>query len=126
LQAPQAVELAASASAQSVKAGVPVVLHAQRQTQGSWKRIPSRDLAPDQCWMAAVPPTKEPEVADNVLWREEPASAAKFSIDFRPDRTRSVTLSEAGLYTFTPSTSVWCELGRSVRAEPFQITVTPP
>lgn len=126
LDALQSIELDAFAAAQTVRPGTPVVLHARRTTQGTWRRIRSRDLMPKQCWMARVPPPEEPEVADNVHWRVEPANTATFNVDFRPDHTRTVTLSEPGLYTFTPSTGAWCEPGRQVLATPFRITVQGP
>jgi hypothetical protein len=126
LQAPQAVELATSASARRVKPDTPVVLHATRQTRGTWKQILSSDLAPDQCWMAAIPPTDEPEVADNVLWRVEPALGVTFNTDFRPGRTREVTMAAPGIYTFVASTGALCEPGRSVSAAAIQVTVEAP
>lgn len=126
LEAPQSVELSASASAQTIKMGTSVVLHAQRKTQGVWKRIASKDLKSDQCWIAAEPPTEEREVADNVLWRAEPASAAKFNTDFRPDRTREVTFAEPGVYILMSSTGAWCELGRQESAAPITVTVAKP
>jgi hypothetical protein len=126
LEAPQSVELAASASVQTVNMGTPVVLHARRTTQGVWKRIPAKDLRPEQCWMAATPPTEEPEAADNVKWTVEPASAAKLNIDFRADRTRELTLAEEGVYTIMASTGAWCEPGRLVRAAPIRLTVERP
>ena len=126
LQAPQSVELTASASNIRVKSGTPFVLHATRKTQGDWKQIPSRDLASDQCWMAAVPKAEEPEVADNVLWRVEPALGVQFNADFRPNRTREVTVVHPGTYTFRASNGVWCEPGRTVSAAPFQVTVDAP
>lgn len=88
-------------------------------------RIKSRDLAPGQCWMAAVPPLEEPEVADNVHWVATPASAARFNVDFRPNRTRELTFTEPGHYTLSPSTGAWCEPGRVVHAEPIRIVVEP-
>lgn len=123
LEAPQAVELAASASARSVGVDEPVVLHAERSTSGSWTRIRSRELKPDQCWMAALPPQREPAVADNLHWIVEPGGAASFNTDFRPDHTRTVVLSKPGIYTLTPSTAVWCEPGRAVAATPLRIEV---
>jgi len=123
LQAPQSVELAASASAQVAKVGEPLVLRATRRTRGTWTLIKSRDLAPGQCWTAAIPPLDEHEVADNVHWIATPASAAKFNTDFRPNRTREVTFSEPGNYTLSPSTGAWCEPGRVVLAEPIHLVV---
>jgi len=126
LEAPQSIELAASASAQTVKMGMPVVLHARRKTQGVWKRIPSKELKPEQCWIAAPPPTEELEVADNVRWRAEPAGAARFNIDFRSDRTREVNFAAPGVYTFVSSTGAWCEPSRQQSAAPVRVTVEPP
>ena len=103
LEAPQTVELAASASSRSVGTGTPVVLYAERTTEGSWSRIPYRELKPDQCWMAAIPPQREAAVADNLHWIVEPANVATFNTDFRSDHTRTVVLSKQGIYTFTPS-----------------------
>lgn len=123
LEAPQTVELAASASSRSVGIGTPVVLYAERTTEGSWSRIPYRELKPDQCWMAAIPPQREAAVADNLHWIVEPANVATFNTDFRSDHTRTVVLSKQGIYTFTPSTAVWCEAGRSVAATPLRIEV---
>jgi hypothetical protein len=123
LQAPQSIELAASASHQTAKVGEPVVLHAARTTQGVWRQIQAKDLAADQCWMVAVPPVKEPEVADNVLWRVEPASGVRFNTDFRRNRTREVTIDRPGTYTLRASTGAWCELGRTVVATPVQLSV---
>lgn len=79
---------------------------------------------PGQCWMAALPPEQEAEVADNLHWVVEPEGAAKFNIDFRPDHTRTVALSREGIFTLTPSTAVWCEPGRSVAASPVRVEVT--
>lgn len=121
LEAPQTVELAASASARSIAVGEPVVLYAERRTKGSWTRIPSKELKPDQCWMAALPPEQEAAVADNLHWIAEPAGAAMFNTGFRPDRTRTVVLSKPGAVKLTPSTSVWCEPGRSVPASPLLV-----
>ncbi len=126
LEASQSVQLAASASVQAVKMGTPFVLHARRTTQGVWKRIPAKDLRPEQCWMAKTPPTEEPEVADNIFWTVEPAGAAELNIDFRADRTRELTLAKAGVYTIMASTGAWCEPGRLVRAVPIRLTVERP
>lgn len=122
LEAPQAVELAVSASARSIAVGEPVVLYAERKTKGSWRRIHSRELKPDQCWMAVIPPEQEAAVSDNLRWDVEPGGAAAFNTDFRPDHTRTVVLSKPGVFTFTPSTSVWCE-PRSVTGPPVQVEV---
>jgi hypothetical protein len=124
LNSPQAVELAASASARSVPIGEPVVLFAERRTKGSWRRIPSKELKPGQCWIAALPPEREAEVSDNLHWRVEPEGAAKFNVNVRQDHTRTVVLSKVGVFSFTPSTAVWCEPGRSVSASPLRIEVT--
>ena len=126
LQAPQTVELLASASASNVKAGARFVLHARRTVQGAWQRIESKDLQPDQCWMAVIPPTSEPEVADNLHWRVEPSAAVSFNTDFRPNRTREVSIASPGTYTFTASYGPWCEAGRSVTAPAVTVTVEPP
>jgi hypothetical protein len=124
LNAPQTVRLTASASTLSARAGEPVVLYAERKTQGSWTRIPSKELKPDQCWVAALPPERETAVADNIHWVVEPEGEAVFNIDVRPDHTRTVVLSKPGIFTLTPSTSVWCEPGRSVPASPLRIEAT--
>lgn len=126
LEAPQSIELAASASAQTVKVGAPVVLHAHRKTKGRWQRIPAKDLMAGQCWMTRPPPSEEREVADNVLWRVEPAGTAKFDTGSRADRTREVTFAEPGVYALRPSTGAWCEPGRQVAAAPIQVTVERP
>lgn len=76
--------------------------------------------------MEVLPPTEEREVADNVIWRVEPAGAAKYNIDFRPDRTREVTFTEPDGYTLLSSTGAWCEPGRQVSAAPVQVTVERP
>jgi hypothetical protein len=125
LASPQAVELAASSSVSTAAVGESVVLHAKRSTKGTWKRISSRDLKADQCWMAVVPPEQEEEVADNLHWRVEPTDAARFNTDFRPDHTRIVVPLQSGEIRLTPSTSVWCEPGRSVAAAPLTIKVSP-
>lgn len=124
LEAPQTVELFASASVTTVLAGKPVVLHAQRRTSGLWKRIRMKERAPDQCWVQRPPPQSEPEVADNLHWTVVPEGSARFNIDYRSDRTRLVTLPHAGQFTLTPTTAVWCEQGRSVAAPPIHIEVT--
>ena len=124
LEAPQVVELEASASERRVTTGEALVLHAQRRANGTWKRIPSRELEPDQCWMAAVPPEQETAVADNLHWVVEPAGAATFNTGSRPDRTRTVSLSKPGVYSITPSTDVWCEPGRRVAATALRVEVT--
>jgi hypothetical protein len=126
LDAPQSVELTASASANNVKAGVPFVLHATRRTQGLWTRIESKNLKPDQCWMALIPPTREPEVADNVRWHASPSPGVKFNTDIRPNRTREVTVASPGMYTFTASYEPWCEPGRTVTATPVTVVVVAP
>lgn len=123
LEAPQVVELTASASSPSIAVGEPVVLYAERRTRGSWLRIPSRDLKPGQCWMAALPPEHEAAVSDNLHWRVEPDGAATFNADFRSDHTRTVVLSKPGVFTLTPSTAVWCEPGRTVVTTPLRIEV---
>ena len=123
LEASQSIELEAFAAAATVKQGVPVVLHARRETRGVWRRIPSRDLKPEQCWMGAIPPMEEPEVADNVLWRVKPSSSVKFNIDFRADHTRTATLAEPCVYTFVASTGAWCEPGRQMSAPAFRVIV---
>lgn len=125
LETSQVVELEASASARQVSPGESFVLNAQRKTSGNWRRIASHELMPGQCWMAALPPEREKEVADNLHWVVEPQGAATFNIDFRPDHTRAVSISKEGVFTFTPSTAVWCEPGRSVSAPPIRIEVTP-
>jgi hypothetical protein len=106
-----------------VFAGDPIVLHVERRTQGTWKRIRNKQRAPDQCWMARPPPEAEPEVADNVLWRVEPGGTARFNTDFRADRTRELVLSAPGRFTVSASTGGWCEPGRSFAAPPIQIDV---
>ena len=124
LNVPQTVRLAASASTLSAPVGEPVVLYAERKTEGSWTRIPSKELKPDQCWVAALPPEREAAVADNLHWLVEPQGAAVFNIDVRSDHTRTVVLSKSGAFTLTPSTSVWCEPGRSVSASALRIEAT--
>jgi hypothetical protein len=124
LNAPQTVGLTASASTLSARVGEPVVLYAERKTQGSWTRIPSKELKPHQCWVAALPPEREAAVADNIHWIVEPEGGAVFNIDVRPDHTRTVVLSKPGVFTLTPGTSVWCEPGRSVPASPLRIEAT--
>lgn len=124
LEAPQRVELVASASSGKVRVGQAVVLTAQRRTRGTWKRIAWRELKEDQCWMAAIPPERETEVADNLHWVVEPQGAATFNTDSRPDRTREVALSREGVFSFRSSTAVWCEPGRSVYAPSIRIEVT--
>jgi hypothetical protein len=123
LEAPQTVLLTASASSTRVRAGESVVLHVTRRTKGLWKRIPSSERAPDQCWMTQPPPEIEEEVADNVHWDVTPTGSARFSIDFRADHTRLVFLDTAGQITLTPSTVLWCEPGRAVPAQVLQIEV---
>jgi len=126
LQAPQSVELSASASASTVTAGTPFVLHGSRTSHGVWKRIESKDLLPDQCWIAEIPPENEPEVADNLLWRVKPADGVKFNTDFRTNRTREVTVSNPGTYTFVSSSGPWCERGRTITAAPFTVNAFKP
>ena len=123
LEAPQSIDVVASASARAVGVGEVIVLTAQRTTRGTWKRIASRDLKPDQCWMAALPPEHEAAVADNLHWVVDPQGAATFNTDFRPDHARTVVLSKEGVFTFTASTAVWCE-PRAVSAPPFHVEVT--
>jgi hypothetical protein len=124
LEAPQSVELAASASAGKVRVGQAVVLTAQRSTRGTWTRIPWRELKEDQCWMAAIPPESETAVADNLHWVVEPQGAASFNTDSRPDHTREAVFSKEGVVSFSSSTAVWCEPGRSVSAPPIRVEVT--
>ncbi len=124
VEAPQAVSLAASASSTSVSAEESVVLFVQRRTSGVWKQIPNKSRTPDQCWMQRPPPEFENEVADNVRWTVQPEGVARFNTDFRANHTRQVTFSQAGVFTLTPSTAVWCEAGRSVAAQPVRIEVT--
>lgn len=122
LEAPQSVSLVAYASAARVFAGEPIVLHVQRRTSGVWKRIPMKSRAPDQCWMRRPPPESENEVADNVRWTVNPEGIARFNIDFRSDHTRQVWFSQAGKFTLTPSTAVWCER-RSIAGPAVEIEV---
>ena len=124
LEAPQKVELAASASSSRINAGDTAVLHVQRWTAGVWKRIRMRELSPGRCWMRRPPPKFEAEVADNVNWQVAPTTSARFSA-FRPDHTRLVLLPDTGVFTLTASTSVWCEPGRSVAEQSLKIQVTP-
>ena len=123
LEAPQAVELAISTSADKVRVDQPFVLKAERRTRGRWKRIAMRQRSPESCYMRRVPPEFEPEVADNLRWHVSPEGAARFNIDNRPDHTRLVVISRPGQYTLTASTSVWCERNRSVMAPAIQIEV---
>jgi hypothetical protein len=123
LQAPQSIELATSASASAVNVGGSLVLHARRTTSGVWKRIESKTLQSDQCWMAVVPPTNEPEVADNLLWRVEPSTGVTFNTNLRANRTREVTIDQPGTYTFSATTGAWCEAGRTVAAQSFTVVV---
>jgi hypothetical protein len=123
LEAPQSIAIMASASATKAIAGEPIVLHVERRTAGRWQRIRNKDRAPEQCWMARIPPETEPEVADNVLWRVEPEGTARFNTDFRADHTRQLVLSMPGRFTLTASSGAWCEPGRAVAAAPIQIEI---
>lgn len=123
-EAPQAVTLTASASARQIRVGDAVVLHVERRTTGVWRRMASKDLQADQCWMAAVPPEHEPEVADNVHWIVDPPGAATFNTGFRSDHTRTVVLSGEGRFALSARTTLWCEPGRSVTAPPVVVDAT--
>jgi len=125
LEFPQTVVLTTTASPLRVHIGDKVVLSAQRVTKGIWKRIPSKLLTPEQCWMAAIPPERESEVADNLHWVVNQSDSAKYNTDFRPDHTRAVTMSAAGMFSFSASTSIWCEPGRTITAPPLRVEVVP-
>jgi hypothetical protein len=124
LMSPQTVEVAASASATKILRGRSAVLHATRRTAGQWRRIPRSELRPDQCWMQQIPPQSEDEVADNLHWSVAPAGPARFNLDFRSDHTRLVILPDAGEFTLTPTSGVWCEPGRSVTGSAIRIEVS--
>ena len=124
LEAPQTVELTASASSNRVRAGESLVLHVERKTKGLWKRIPMSERAPDQCWMERPPPEFEAEVADNVRWDVTPPGSVRFNIDIREDHTRLVFMDSVGQFTLTPSTALWCEPGRAVTGQSLRVEVS--
>jgi hypothetical protein len=73
--------------------------------------------------MGRPPPAHEPEVADNLRWEAAPAGQAKFNLEYRPDHTREVVFSEAGMFTLESSSAVWCRPGKTVRGAPITIKV---
>ena len=123
LDAPQSVAISASSSLTKIQPGDEVVLHVRRSTTGRWRKIPMKERTKDQCRMVRVPPMSEDEVADNVRWTISPETSPRFNLEFRADHTRSLVLSEPGIYSLSASTGVWCEPGRSVTASPIGIEV---
>jgi hypothetical protein len=118
---PVEVELLVSASATEVKAGAPVVLHAERYYRAQWKQVDKSSLPERQCWVGRPPPDHEPEVADNLDWKSSPGEPARFNTIYRQDRSREVVFSKAGSYVLNATSVVYC--GDPVRAKPITITV---
>jgi hypothetical protein len=123
LEEPQSVALTASASAQSVRMGEAVVLHAQRTTTGKWKQVPLESVTRGQCWVYQPPVESGLEVADAIEWDVYPDGAVLFRAEYRMDHTRVVTTDMQGTIKLTPRSTVKCEPDRVVEGAPIQIEV---
>ena len=121
--APPQVDVSVSVSLTNVTVGQPVVLFAQRQSRGEWKRVARDSLAKEQCWVARPPPDREAAVADNLHWQVSPSGVANFNLGMRPDRSREVVFSKAGTYVLHASSAIWCGAPEGARANPVTITV---
>lgn len=124
LEAPQSVELIASASASQVKQGETVVLHVERRTTGKWKQVARDQLAPGQCWVYRPPVEVEPEVANSVQWEVLPENAVRLHAEFQMDQTRVATMAAKGTITLTPISPVKCEEERRVAGPSIEIEVS--
>ena len=123
LDAPQTVQLTATASATKVKRGEQVVLHVEQRTTGPWKQIPRGELAQGQCWVYRPPVEVEPEVAHSVQWEVVPENSVEFHQEYQLDKSRVATMMASGKVTLTPITKVKCEEGRTVYGTPVEIEV---
>jgi hypothetical protein len=124
LEAPQSVELIASASASQVKQGETVVLHVERRTTGKWKQVARDQLTPGQCWVYRPPVEVEPEVANSVQWEVLPENAVRLHAEFQMDQTRVATMAAKGTITLTPISPVKCEEERRVAGPSIEIEVS--
>lgn len=124
LDAPQSVELIASASASQVKQGETVVLHVERRTTGKWKQVARDQLTPGQCWVYRPPVQVEPEVANSVQWEVLPENAVRLHAEFQMDQTRVATMAAKGTITLTPISPVKCEEERRVAGPSIEIEVS--
>ena len=120
---PPQVDLSVSVSLTNVTVGQPVVLFAQRQSRGEWKRVARNSLAKEQCRVVRPPPDREAAVADNLHWQVLPGGAASFNLGMRPNRTREVVFSKAGTYVLQASSAIWCGAPEGARANLVTITV---
>lgn len=124
LEAPQTIELKATASASKVQLGDKVVLHVERQTTGKWQRVSRSDLKPGQCWVYRPPASVEAEVAQNLQWTVEPEGAVEFHTEYQMDQSRPATMSTKGTIKLTPVSKVTCEEGRMVEGAAVEIEVS--
>ena len=124
LEAPQSVELIASASASEVKQGETVVLHVERRTTGKWKQVARDQLTPGQCWVYRPPVEVEAEVANSVQWEVLPENAVRLHAEFQMDQTRVATMAAKGTITLTPISPVKCEEERRVAGPSIDIEVS--
>jgi len=123
LEAPQEVQLTATASTPKVKQGETVVLHVEQRATGQWKQIPRNELTPGQCWVYRPPVEVESEVAHNVQWEVIPEGAVEFHSEYQLDKSRVATMKAPGKITLTPIGKVQCEEGRAVYGTPVEIEV---
>ncbi len=124
LDGPQQVTLTTSASAQKVRQGESVQLHAELRANGNWKQIPMDQVTRGQCWVYHPPAEVEPEVADSVEWEVAPDGAVAFRPEFRLDHKRVITMDTRGTIRLRPKINVKCEPDRQVEGPPIVIEVT--
>lgn len=108
-----AVEISLPAEA---RAGEWVTLSAQRRA-GPWKRVPRADAPAGVVPFKRPPPQFEAEVADNLHWITEPASA-RFDIPNGTSHVRKVRFDEPGTY------QVWARNAYPTDAKSNVVTVT--
>lgn len=120
---PPEVTLFARASDIEATAGTALVLYAERQYRGQWKRVERKALPDGQCWVVRPPPERESEVADNLHWQVTPQESVHFNTGMRSNHTREVTFERAGTYVLSATTAVWCGPVGGVTAAPITINV---
>jgi hypothetical protein len=84
-------------SAQSLRAGAPLTLHAERRT-GPWRLVARDSAMLTNCWWVRPPLAEEREVASSVTWRVDPADSVRFNLPQPPVMMREVRFARPGVY----------------------------
>lgn len=120
----QKVKLVVTASTTHLAAGDSAVFSAERWNTGEWKKVSTKELSADQCWMVNPPESFEEEVADNLRWEISPREGVRLNAGFRSDHTREVIFEKPGIYVVRSSSKVPCRPNFVAEGKPITMVVS--